>query len=447
MQSYADMHSPAQTMPEASPLCKSPARSAWRRCVACATAALLMMWQPGQAQPARPPTATYSLRAAINDALTRNPALAISQAERAAAGHLREGAEWGRYPTVSAEVAPGTQGGTQTFRVEQPLWSGGRISGQIDASRAQESAAALAEIETRRQLTEQTSVAYLGWLGAHSRLQLAVDGGAVFERLLAHVRRREAAGAAAASDVSVAVARLAVAAAQREQLAAELDRAAAELQALVVGELGAPVLLKDPVFAGTDREATEVAYLAQSNTVARRQAELQAAQAATVVSKGQALPTLALRVERVQYTGNSLPGQSSQTRALLALSFAPGAGLSSLSAANAAASRERAVADQVRAEQISVQLRARSQWSEHQGAQRQLAELRPQIDALQLTADSYMRQFEAGRRTWIEVLNIHREALDARISTSRTQTQLAQSALRLLANTQGLAPWIDTTPQ
>lgn len=392
----------------------------------------------------------YSLRQALNDALQRHPLLAQSEAERQAAQQLREAAEWQRFPTVSAEFTPGTtvsggSSGGRVLRVDQPLWSGGRISGQIDAASAGERGAEVAQTEARRSLVEQVTLAYLAWSDTAQRLRLAEDGRSTFERLLAYVRRREAAGAASQADVSVAAARLAQVNAQREQLQGEQAKAIAELRTLVVGELGTLRPLRVPAPDPAAWAGVEERYVERSATLARRRTELDAARANAQVARGQALPTLLLRVEQ-QVSGVS--GSSSaadKARALLALQFSPGAGLSSMSTAAAAESRANAVAQQLRADELTERLKARTHLADLDSAMRQRAELQPQVESLQQTADSYMRQFEAGRRAWLEVLNLHREVLDARLSLSRIQTQQDQGALRLLSNTGALEPWIATT--
>lgn len=390
----------------------------------------------------------YTLRTAVADALARSPAVAAAGSERVTAGYLREGAEWGRYPTLSAEVAPNlssSQAGSSArlLRLDQPLWSGGRITGTIDQARAQEASARLGESEARRNTEEQTAVAYLGWSGAQERLRLADDGRAVFERLLAYVERREQAGAAAKSDVSAAQARLASVGVQREQLLAELERSRSELQALVMGPVaGTPQALEVPAATLRDADSAEAEYLARSNVAAQRGADVEAAQAAAAVRRGESLPRLSLRLERQNGAG----GAPSDTRAMLALSFTPEAGLASLSSIQAAQSRIATAQDQARVAEQEIRLRARAHLTDEQSARRQIAGLLPQIESLQFTADSYMRQFDAGRRTWIEVLNIFREVLDTRIALSRARTQHAQGALRLMGNTGALSPWIETNP-
>src|SRR6185369_3792503 len=185
--------------------------------------------QPGSA------AATLSLRQAVAEAVLRNPNRLRASHEVTAAGFDRDAAEWGRFPTVSVDagaaqssrsVAP-----TSTLRVEQPLWAGGRIDGQIDSARAQVSAAELAEAESRRRLAEETAVAYVGWLDAAARVEIARESAAALADLLNYVRRRESEGLASLADVSIGRARHSSAVALVEELVGALEQARAQLEA------------------------------------------------------------------------------------------------------------------------------------------------------------------------------------------------------------------------
>src|SRR5437660_1311654 len=127
-----------------------------------------------QAAPA--PTATLSLRQAVAEAVLRNPNRVRAANEVTAAGFERDAAEWGRFPTISVDAGAGQSSNSvapnTTVRVEQPLWAGGRIDGQIDAARAQVSAAELAELDTRRRAEVESA-----------RAQAVVRKSALYPRL------------------------------------------------------------------------------------------------------------------------------------------------------------------------------------------------------------------------------------------------------------------------
>src|SRR5436853_983188 len=189
-------------------------------------------------QPESAAATTLSLRQAVAEAVLRNPNRVRAAHEVTAAGFERDAAKWGRFPTVSVDAGAGQSSQslapTSTVRVEQPLWAGGRIDGQIDSARAQVSAAELAELDTRRRLAEETAVAYVGWMDAAARVDIARESAGALADLLKYVRRRESEGLASLADVSIGKARQSSALALVEELSGALDQARAQLEALMV---------------------------------------------------------------------------------------------------------------------------------------------------------------------------------------------------------------------
>jgi adhesin transport system outer membrane protein len=402
-------------------------------------------------QPASAPTATLSLRQAVAEALLRNPNRVRAAREVDAAGFERDAAQWARFPTVSVDagatnssrsVAP-----TSTVRVEQPLWAGGRIDGQIDSARAQVSAAELAELDTRRRLAEETAVAYVGWVDAAARIEIARESAARLSDLVTYVRRREAEGLASLADVSIGKARHSSALAQIEELTGALDQTRAQLEALMVTriERGIPVSL--PAVPERSVADIEAAYLANSHLVAQRSAEVESARGQAAVRQSALFPKLALRFEHLTYPNNGGLTPSNDSRWLLVLQFTPDAGLASFSGAQAAQSRIDSALAQLAADENDARLRARANWAEHQSSRRQVDALEPQVGALDASMASFMRQFEVGRKSWLELLNTQREVVDAKIALSRAGTVRDQSALRLMVNTGSFWPWLEQLPR
>src|SRR5919197_5157445 len=402
-------------------------------------------------QPSPAPTATLSLRQAVAEAVLRNPNRVRAAHEVTAAGFERDAAEWGRFPTVSVDagaaqssrsIAP-----TSTVRVEQPLWAGGRIDGQIDSARAQVSAAELAELDTRRRLAEETAVAYVGWMDAAARVEIARESAAALAQLVEYVRRRETEGLASLADVSIGKARYSSALALVEEMSGALEQARAQLEALTVTriERGIPVNVPDV----PDRSVadTEAAYVANSQLVAQRRAEIDGARAQATVRRSALFPKLALRFEHLTYQNTGGLAPSSDSRALIVLQFSPDAGLASYSGAQAAASRIDSARAQLAADENDARTRARADWAAHLSSRRQVAELEPQAEALDASMASFRRQFEAGRKSWLELLNTQREVVDSRIALSRARTLRDQSALRLMVNTGTFWSWLEKLPQ
>ena len=397
------------------------------------------------------PTATLSLRQAVAEAVLRNPNRMRAAHDVTAAGYERDAAEWGRFPTVSVDAGAGQSSNsvapTSTVRVEQPLWAGGRIDGQIDSARAQVSAAELAELDTRRRLAEETAVAYLGWMDAAARVDIARESAAALADLVKYVRRRETEGLASLADVSIGRARYSSALALVEEMSGAQEQARAQLEALMVTRIERGIPVSVPTVPEQSVADTETAYLANSQLVAQRRAEVESARAQAAVRRSALFPKLALRFERLTYPNNGGLTPSSDSRALVVLQFTPDAGLASYSGAQAAQSRIDSARAQLAADENDARLRARANWAEQMASRRQAAELEPQVAALDASMASFMRQFEAGRKSWLEILNTQREVVDSRLALSRARTSRDQSALRLMVNTGAFWPWLEQLPR
>jgi outer membrane protein, adhesin transport system len=409
------------------------------------------------AQPAAPDSAgashSFSLRQAVSEALLRNPNRVRAGHELAAAGFQRDAAEWGRFPTLSLDAStrqPSSQAGgapSTIARLDQPIWAGGRIDGQIDSARSLLTAAESAEAETNQRLAEQTSAAYVGWLDAVARVDIAAKGAEVFLGLLRYVRQREAQGLATSADVSIATARYGNTLAQVSELRGALERARADLAALTqVRSFQRGIPVNVPPFAEADPAQVERIYAEKSPLVAQRRAEAESARAQIDVSRSQMLPKLGVRLEYMNGQGGALVSNS-ESRAMVVLQFAPEAGLASYSGTQSARSRLDAALAQLDAAENDVRLRARTHLADYSSSRVQVGAIEPQVSALESASASYSRQFEAGRKSWLDVLNTHREAVDARLSLSRARSTRDQSALRLMVNTGSFSQWLDTLPK
>src|SRR5438874_6017983 len=341
-----------------------------------AALALLLASAAFAQQRASAPTATLSLRQAVAEAVLRNPNRLRAAHEVTAAGFERDAAEWGRFPTVSVDAGAGQSSNsiapTSTVRVEQPLWAGGRIDGQIDSARAQVSAAELAELDTRRRLAEEAAVAYVGWMDAAARVEIARESAAALSDVVKYVRRREAEGLASAADVSIGRARHSSALAFVAERSGALDQARAQLEALMVTRIERGIPVSVPAVAERSVADTEAAYVTNSQLVAQRRAEVESARAQAVVRRAALFPKLALRFEHLTYQNTGGLAPSSDSRALLVLQFTPDAGLASYSGSQAAESRIDSALAQVGADENDARLRARANRADYTSSRRQV---------------------------------------------------------------------------
>ncbi len=108
--------------------------------------ALTFMAVSAQAQP------VWNFGQLMQATLANHPLVLGKRSAQAAAQAEREGAQWQRYPSLSLEASTQSSGAS-LLRVEQPIWSGGRISAGIEAAGSRLDAAGAALAEARQELS------------------------------------------------------------------------------------------------------------------------------------------------------------------------------------------------------------------------------------------------------------------------------------------------------
>ncbi|MBI5660168.1 MAG: TolC family protein [Nitrosomonadales bacterium] len=391
---------------------------------------LLMAGAAAQAQPA--PTFEQVLQSAMDS----HPAIMGKRSSQAAARADQKGAEWLRYPTPSIEAA--TQSGGKDsglMRIEQPLWSGGRITAAIDAAGSRLDAADAALNEAKLDLTLKVIAAYTEALRQKARQQFAQAGVDEHRKLLAMIRRRVEQEVSSLTDQRLAESRLYQADNDLSQITQTFQNALAQLAQLSgnpvadvsgqgVSAPGAPASL----------EAALSQALAYSPTLRRLVYEEEAANADIDSKRSVYMPQLSLRLEK-----NVGQGLAQSSSAMLVLQAQPGAGLSAGSGVDAAIARREAARMAREAAERGTNERITLDWNEWVAAQ-----LRQENAILSraMSADvfeSYTRQYVIGRKSWIDVLNAVREATQSQFALEDARTQAVAAGLRLRAQAGALA--------
>ncbi|MDD5250602.1 MAG: TolC family protein [Rhodocyclaceae bacterium] len=384
-----------------------------------------------------------TLNAAFRLALDGHPLRQQKLSGIAAAGDDVKAAEWKRYPTVTGEnshnvqqssnAANLPQNGTN-WRLEQPLWTGGRISSEIGGAESRQRIAEFSLGETEQDLLLRVAQSFSDCLRLKERLDVAKDNVAEHERLFALIDRRRLQQVGSEADVALAHARLQQARTELMTLKATLASARTTLGQLVGAEIQDDfVPAAAPDGGRPDAAAVAAAARAYSPTLHRLEAELQQAKTDVDSRKSALMPQLSARYERLG--GSDSTTNIPYDRVMLVVAFQPGAGLSSVSQMDASMKRVQAAQSAIEAGERDATERALNQLNEANSFAEQLA---PTLDYAQATRDvmaSYLRQYTAGRKSWLDVLNTQRELAQARYAAADVNAGVLVSSLKLDALT------------
>ena len=398
-------------------------------------AALLFVIGSAQAQPA------WTFEQVLQSALDSHPAIMGKRAGQTAARADKKGTEWLRYPTPSIEVA--TQGGgkdSSLLRLDQPLWSGGRITAAIDAAGSRLDAADAALTEAELDLTLRVIAAYTEALRQKARQQYAQEGVDEHEKLLGMIRRRVEHEVSSLTDRSLAESRLYQAVNELSQVTQAYNNALAQLAQLS----GKPVAdISEQGISAQGAPASLEAALSQalgySPTLRRLIYEEEAANADIDSKRSAYMPQLSLRLEK-----SVAQGQTQNNSAMLVLQAQPGAGLSAVSGVDAAIARREAARMAREAAERSTSERITLDWNEWEAARlRQENAVRSRAMSTDVF-ESYTRQYVIGRKSWIDVLNAVREATQSQFFLEDARAQSIAASLRLRAQAGTLAGMVNS---
>jgi adhesin transport system outer membrane protein len=374
-------------------------------------------------------TGPVTLNVVLREAVTQHPDVRARRDDQQAAVDRLDAARWGRYPGLSAEVETRSGGPQSVLRVEQPLWNGGRISSQIDVSQAELSVAGATLSETQLDILQRSAGAFFDILRLEERLKTALSNEAEHLRLLEIIQRRVAAEVSPSTDETQAAARWRQAITERIQTIRQIDTARL-LLAQLVGQPVAELLPPAPVNMDRWSETTLLEAAMRVSPERRRLVgQVDAAEAQIGLAKSQIMPSL---VAGYQSRLGTLPFGEERSRAYIAVQVQTGGGLSSLANVRAAVSQKTAAIDAIEAHDRRLTQSVRTSWTESQALMEQVEPVRNLLLGSEQIVASYLRQFQVGRKNWLDVLNAQREKTQAEYSFSDLEYPLMLSSVRLL---------------
>lgn len=384
-----------------------------------------------------------SLFAAMQYTLEKNPEiLAAKESVRAYEATLRSEKNQ-RLPGVS--LAATGEGGDDSYayvRVQQPLWLGGRIKNAVEKAQRQLELSETQLLRVRRELMEKTVIAYTTVTGLTEQLKAARLNIDEHERLLDLISRRTKGKIAAQADVQLARSRYSQALLTEEDLKGQYQTALNDLYALTRTPMGQfePDPFESTRFEPVPRELLDLpgharveAEVSNASPRIRMAAlEIDSARINRLISRSEWFPQVYGRLDQEVYDKDGTTSQQLDTTlALVVQSALDGGGFRTLEQVRAAQARVRAAQMQSDAEKNEVSRATRSLLTDRDMV-RQLKQLYASlVKSTNQTLNSYTRQYEAGRKSWLDLLNVQREHANARLSLAQVNARYEQTCLRL----------------
>jgi len=372
---------------------------------------------------ASPEPTVLSLEQAIASATASHPLVEQKRRNLDASAQDMKSAQWKWFPTLTLETSQTMGGQPQilgnsdpyagNIKVEQPLWTGGRITSEVDMAQARKQITQLQLHETQQDLMLRVLQAFFDYQKLTTRLNIAQDNIHEHQRLFELISRRQKQQVTSEADVALAFGRLQQVMAERNSMRAQHQASRLSLEQLTGRALTENMSLPEAAertLVWQDAWSAQQAAQAASPMLRRLRAETQLSEADVSLRKAQVLPQVNLRHERFMGATISVPFD----RTMFVLQYQPGSGVSAWPSMDAAAKRIEASQSAYESGVREVTEKVSSQWVEVKSFKEMLDVTNQYVAASQEVMASYLRQYTAGRKTWLEVLNAQREWVQAR---------------------------------
>lgn len=386
------------------------------------------------------PLTFEELIAAVEDS---HPALRTARVQARAAEQDVDSVDRQRWPSLSVVMESASGGGgtvvpSRLFRVEHTLWDFGRIKNLRAESREQVNIAQTNVAISRQELLLQALNAWQQLVGGVERERVARKALVQLVDYREQMQRRVEANASAAIDLALAEARVLQAQADLAQARSVVLQATARLEQLSgLPHLGARVrdVQLAPLMRPVDAMAQQLRLVdlttvaSESPTVQRAAYEHSVLQKRLEVKAAEQNPQVYFRLDKpldsASGSGNTSP------RYYVGLRYSPSAG-------GAGYSEVKALATRLEGQELAADTALREVLQALSTDREEFISARNRLDGLERSAAgakdvlaSYQRQFEAARKSWLDLLNSVREVSGSEYALAEARVAMLGAMWRL----------------
>lgn len=399
---------------------------------------------------------SYSANVAdINDLITQavstHPLVGSAKAEQQATAEGLKAAKLNLFPTpsVSSGLDP-DNGLVSRVSVRQPLWTGGKLTANINQAMYDDKAASAYIYEQQNTVAKNTIDIWQSYIYAISLQKLYVENLKQLAEFEAMMQRRVEQGVSARIDLDLVTNRI-LQDQNSYQGAVQQQRIAEARLTQLIGE---PVvsssmqnIVMNQMAKYVKAHSSDFEQMAFSNSnfnnpsIIKQQFQIEAAKQGVKSQEASRYPTVYAEYEHTYYyRDNENDGKIS-----VGMSYDPGAGFSNMALARASQARVLSLEQNQEAGKRTVMENIQTQYQQFISAKDQETSLVAAIAGAQIVVDSYRRQFIAGRKTWLEVLNAVRDKSGYEQQLLQVQSQMIGAFYKLQVDF-GRMAWQNYSP-
>lgn len=373
------------------------------------------------------------LKNAIAIALESHPDIVSKKSLADSAQQTSVGAAWQLGPSLSLNTSRDAFGNAiTTTRVQQPLFTGGRIWNGVKEAQAKSQTADAEFSASEQNMIGRVSESYLEAIRLQERRKIAENNLREHQRLYSLIQRRTEAGVSSQNDVVTANMRLQQALGELESMKSQELTATQSLSRLLNIELKNLLPLRlpklTPITFKNLEEATQ-ASISFSPELSAARFKYDASRSRSAIERSSLLPQVYLRHEK--YNRQNSTGTYPDSQTFIAVEYQLGTGVSSAYAWSASVNQSKSAQASIESAEKDIINSLTKFWYQYSLGSTQVGFLEKQLEASQSVVDSFARQYSVGKKTWLDVLNAQREMNQSMFALTDTKMSLLQSQLQI----------------
>ncbi|MGO3177708.1 TolC family protein [Psychrobacter sp.] len=386
----------------------------------------------------------------ISQAIQTHPLVDSARASQLATSEGINAAKLNLLPTPS--VSSSYDNDEDSFVSEaslyQPLWTGGKLTANVNQAIFDDKAAVEHIHEQQNAIAQSTIEAWKGYIQAIAEQDIHIETLAQLSDFEASMQRRVNQGVSARIELDLVTNRI-LQEQNSYQAAVEQQRISAARLEQIIGEELVPnsagslpnikTLANQAKLQATNFEQMAFDPTSFNNpTVVKGHYQVESAKQDVKAQQAGKYPTVYAQYEHLYYhEDNYDTGQF-----YIGMSYDPGAGFSNLALARASQAEVDSLVQNQEAARRDVIENIQVKYQQFASARDRETSLVAAVAGAQIVVNSYQRQFIAGRKSWLEVLNAVRDLGSYKVQLAQTRASLLEAFYGLQVDF-GVMPWQD----
>jgi len=373
--------------------------------------------------------------------LNSHPSIIVSKKLILGADLQLSSAKWGYYPTPTVDIARSSNNTRTTFRLDQPLWAGGKIDAIRDKARSQKNEATYVYAESQFQLIEDYLNTLQKYLQAQDKIDIMQNGVTQLESIMQTIDRMIAAGELSMADKNLLNTRISDIHSSLEITQAEFDVAKIQFEILTGYKIDCNISFnRSPIFSeNINIELLVDEALNFHPSLKILNSKIEVAKSDVDSAESTLWPTLKLRGEHRKgalYDGDSA---TEENLVYLVLEMSTGAGASALSNIERSKINVLKVKNQKLSKEKEVLDGLMNNYTRFIAVKNNIDILTNDIKIAEKVFKSNKRMFFLQQKKWIDVVNALSALNKKKISKAQLSGEFKSLEMKLALKTNRLS--------